>query len=113
MADCDRLAAAGLVPETPTPRRAVRAQRKEPCHVDSHRPRSRAGTERMSLLRALTTRGISSREGRVSAGASASSGPQALVIQGRRLFLHARSSRAQDQGQRAPAASAPAPQEAP
>lgn len=61
----------------PTARRADRADRKEPCHVDSHCPRSRAGTERVvCLLRALPIRRLSSGEGRVFALVSAARGPK-------------------------------------
>lgn len=81
------MTAAGLVPETPTPRRAVRAQRKEPCHVDSHRPRSRPRAVGVtSLLRALPTRRLLPGEGRVFALVSAARGPKVAMHRPPALF---------------------------
>ncbi len=72
----------------PTPRRAERAQRKEPCHVDSHCPRSRPRVVGVvpSLLRALNTRRISSVEGRVFALVSAARGPNVATHRPPALF---------------------------
>lgn len=72
----------------PTARRADRADRKEPCHVDQARPCSRPRVVGVvpSLLRALNTRGISSGEGRVFALVSAARGPKVATHRPPALF---------------------------
>lgn len=60
----------------PNARRADRADRKETRHVDQARPCSRTRPERMTLLRALPIRRLSSGEGRVFALVSAARGPK-------------------------------------